>query len=366
MMTYLILRAISTLTPATNPSNALSFAQALIAVDSLNWTTIGVFGGAYNKVIRWSFEKQGLYQAPGSGTPVTTRGQPPQYDVYIDDGRRGEYDFQPFHWNTTAIWNSRMIGGTSHEEPALGETNYAYVKIRNRGTQAANNVRVRGYHTKPGAGLIWPTDFEPLSTAEIPVGTLGPNSTDERTVGPFEWIPTINAYGHDCLLMIVSSDGDPSNIDNFTLGEVIPEWRLVPNDNNIGQRNVSPVPGGGGIGGLMEALDNVSLWIGNPNLKKSVKELRIELPELLASNNWRITLRDSSDTKFELGSGKKREIFLKLYPGKDFEKGQVEKSEDRDIQVLVYADGMLIGGMTYRLDPDIKEPYNKRKPIPAD
>jgi hypothetical protein len=376
MMTYLILRAISTLTPATNPSNALSFAQALIAVDSLNWTTEPVFGGAYNKVIRWSFEKQGLYQAPGSGTPVTTRGQPPQYDVYIDDGRGGEYDFQPVHWNTTTIWNSRMIGGTSHEEPALGEPNYAYVKIRNRGTQAANNVRVRGYHTKPGAGLIWRTDFEPLSTAEIPVGTLGPNSTDERTVGPFEWIPTINAYGHDCLLMIVSSDGDPSNIDNFTLGEVIPEWRLVPNDNNIGQRNVIPVPGRGGLRGLMEGLDNISFWVGNPNLKTSIMELRIKLPKLLASRRWRISFKGSSDTKFKQGSGrrrrrtkfklesgKKREIFLKLHPGKQFKKGEVEKSGDRDIQILLYADDMLIGGMTYRLDPDIKKPFNKRKPI---
>lgn len=366
MMTYLILRAIGNLTEFTNPKYPLGFCERLIAEDKGNWTTEGVYGGAYNKVIRWSFEKQGLYQALGSPTPVTTPGEPPQFDVYINDGRAGEYQFQPVHWKTTTIWNRRNADSkTEHEEPAAGVTNYFYAKIVNRGTETANNVKVRGYHTRPGAGLIWPTDFEPFTTAEINVAALRPNNTEERTVGPFKWTPAINAYGHDCVLMIVSSIGDPSNVDNFTLGEVIPEWRLVPNDNNIGQRNVIPAPGGGGKRGLMEALDNISLWIGNPNFKTSIMELRIKLPGLLASNNWSISFKGLSDNKFELGSGKKREVFLQLHPGKEFEKGQVERLEDRDIDILIYADDMLIGGMTYRLDPDLKEPYNKRQPIPG-
>jgi hypothetical protein len=380
MMTYLILRYIGTLTPATNPDKVEPLAEGLINTDLMDWTTEGVYGGAYNKVIRWSFEKQGLYQAPGSEPPVTTPGQPPEEDVYIDDGRGGEYyPFKPVHWDTTTIWNRRMRdGGTSHEEPALGATNYAYVKIKNRGTYNAYDVKVRGYHTRPGAGLIWPTDFEPLSTPEINIGRLGPNNTEERTVGPFEWTPTINAYGHDCLLMIASSQLDPSNINYFTIGEVIPEWRLVPNDNNISLRNVFPVAAAGGIRGLMEGLDNVSFWVGNPNLKTSIMELQIKLPKLLASKRWRISFKDLSDTKvkhgsgrrrrrrtkFRLESGKKKEILLKLHPGKEFKKEEVEKSKDRDIQILLYADNMLIGGMTYRLDPNIKKPYNKRKPIP--
>jgi len=245
----------------------------------------------------------------------------------------------------------------------LGATNYFYAKVKNRGTQTAYNVRVRGFHTRPGAGFIWPTDFEPFSTAVLSVDPLAPNNTAERIVGPFEWTPAINAQGHDCVLMIVSSPDDATNIDNFTLGEVIPEWRLVPNDNNIAQRNIVPVAGGGGIRGLILSLDNVPLWIGNPNLKTSGMELRIKLPVLLASNNWRISIKDLPDNKFELGSGKKRVIFLEVHPGSEFDKKDVEKLEDRDIQVLVYADDVLIGGMTYRLDPDLKEPYNKRKPI---
>ena len=246
MMLYLILRAVSTLTPATNPDNALGFADALMAVDLLNWTTEGVIGGAYNKVIRWSFEKQGLYQPPGAPLPpnVTSEGAPPPVDVYIDDGRHGEYQFQPTYWNNTSIWNRRMADSmVVHEKPIIGSTNYIYVKIKNRGTEIANNVRVRGYHSKPGAGLLLPDDIQPLTTAELPAGTLAANNTEEKIIGPFEWIPEINANGFDSVFMVVYADNDASNLDNLTVGETIPDWRLVPNDNNIGQRNIVPVQG---------------------------------------------------------------------------------------------------------------------------
>ena len=47
-----------------------------------DWTSEGIFGGAYNKVIRWSFEKQGEFQPIGAPTPVTTPGDPePMYVI---------------------------------------------------------------------------------------------------------------------------------------------------------------------------------------------------------------------------------------------------------------------------------------------
>ena len=92
-----------------------------------------------------------------------------------------------------------------------------------------------------GAGLLLPIDIQPLSTAQIPVGTLAGNNAEEKIIGPFEWTPEINTYGYDSVIMIVSANNDASNINNFTMGETIPDWRLVPNDNNIGQRNMFPV-----------------------------------------------------------------------------------------------------------------------------
>lgn len=244
MSMFLILSAIHTLTPATNPGNALGFANALRTADTFNWTTEGIFGGAYNKVIRWSFEKQGLYQPPGAPRPVTQEGAPPEVDVYIDDGRRGEYQFQADHTRNPSIWNRRAAdSGTTHQEPVAGVTNFAYVRVKNRGTTLAQNVKVRGFHLRPGRAAIWPTDFQPLTTADLAVGTLSPNNQQEKVVGPFAWVPAADALGRDSLLMIVSANNDQSNIDHLTTGESIPDWRLVPNDNNIGMRTVVPVSG---------------------------------------------------------------------------------------------------------------------------
>ena len=76
-------------------------------------------------------------------------------------------------------------------------------------------------------------------------------------------LPTLRAqfnyWGHDCMMMIVSATGDPSNVDNFTAAEFIEDWRLVPNDNNIGQRNVTFAPGGLGGEGLSAGLAGATL-----------------------------------------------------------------------------------------------------------
>src|SRR5262249_12740989 len=59
---YLILRAIGSLTPAHSPDHVAGYAAALMWADAGDWTSEGHAGGAYTKVIRWAFEKQGLYQ----------------------------------------------------------------------------------------------------------------------------------------------------------------------------------------------------------------------------------------------------------------------------------------------------------------
>ena len=355
-MAYLILRTVGTLTPLNNPGHARPFANAMILADAENWTSEGLFGGAYGKVIRWAFEKQGLRfdtPFPAKGT-VTTVGPPPAVDVYIDDGRAGEYPFQPVHWNTTTIWNRKKPdGGLTHQTPKLHKKNYAYVKIKNRGTQTANNVIVRGFHTKPAAGLLWPNDFEAFTTPQLSAGTLGANNSEEKIVGPFEWQPNVNAYGHDCMLMIVSATSDASNIDNFTAGEVIPEWRLVPNDNNIGQRNVNLIPGGGGGGSMMEGLHGFPLWVGNPNPKRAVIDIEVKLPAILVERGWTIGFAGLRSNRFTLRSREQRELTIEVQPGAPFERADVESSDDRDIEINVSADGGPLGGMVYRVDPTL-------------
>ena len=360
MAAYLVLRAIDEFTSGTNPTSALPFCNAMMAVDLLNWTSEGIYGGAYNKVIRWAFEKQGLFQAPATPTPANTAGVPPDQDVYIDDGRAGEYEYQPVHWHTTAIWNRHNQGAVvAHQEPKLNKKNYAYVKIKNRGTQTATGITVRGFHTLPGAGLSWPGDFVEFSPlGGLPVASLGANSSEEVIVGPFEWTPNINAYGHDCILMVVSNAADPANIDHFTPGESIPEWRLVPNDNNIAQRNVVPVPGGGGMGGLVEALDRRFFVVGNPFRAIARMELKVQLPDWLERAGWQLRFADLTGRSFTLKPGEKRVVTLQMQAGRDFTAEDARGSSDRDINIEIQGDGILIGGMTYRVDPDLDKSVN--------
>jgi hypothetical protein len=59
---------------STTLTTAPSYAAALMSADAGTPTFQGIPGGAIGKVVRWAFEKQGLYQPAGAPTPVTTPG----------------------------------------------------------------------------------------------------------------------------------------------------------------------------------------------------------------------------------------------------------------------------------------------------
>jgi len=355
---YLMLRAVSTLTPVSNPSTPEGILAALLAADAGDWTSEGLAGGAYNKVLTWAFEEQDL----GGGAP-------PAVDVYIDDGRGGEYPYQPVHWANGSVWNRRAADGLfGHEEPELGSTNYAYCYVKNRGTSAAANVVVNGYHCKPSAGVTWPIDFDAMTTASVAVGTVNGSDSETVLVGPFEWTPTTNAFGHDCMLMIASATGDPSNVDLLSLGETYADWRLVPNDNNVGQRNVHPVAAGGGLAGLVASLQGKGFWIGNPGRRPALLDVSIALPSVLARAGWEIAVRGLPRPGERAKPGERRLVTFEVRPGRDLDPQEIRRAKDLDIVVTALADGAPVGGMSYRLDPDLKAPHNDGagKPGPAD
>lgn len=352
---YLILRAVATLSPAANPPKVdQGWTQALAAADLGDWTSEGHIGGAYGKVIRWAFEKQGLYQPAGTVPPVTTEGQPPAVDVYIDDGRHGEYQYQPVHWECQAIWNRRHHDGQlTHQDPVVGKTNYAYVKIKNRGTNQATNVVVKAFHANPTIGLVYPTDWTPMTTAQLAAPNVAPNNSAEEIVGPFKWTPT--QLGHECMFMIVSANADPSNVSNFSAGETIPEWRLVPHDNNIGQRNVTPVPFKNDKE-WMKAVGNLRFTLKNPQRRAAKMLLVPTLPRVLVKRGWKLELKSTEGEpirrgSLKLGPGKSAEISMQLIAGEPFTAAEAAKWRDAAIRIEGYADGILIGGMTYPTAP---------------
>lgn len=358
---YLVLNAVGHCSPGDNPATAEAFYNKLKLADDDDWTSEGYAGGAYWKVIRWAFELQGLWRAPGA--PTTDIGAPEAVDLYIDDGRGGEYQYQATHWNNQNVWNRTVADGGMTQDPGVASVpSFAYAKVKNRGTTNANGT-VKLYHCLPGAGLTWPTDFvqaEPL--AGLPTGNVQANNGNEVTIGPFEWTPNVNAYGHDCLLAIVTADGDPSNIDNLEPGQTFQEWRLIPHDNNVGQRNVTLVPGGGGGEALTADLEGAIFFAGNNFNKPADMEFQVDIPKVLAAKGWRLQFAGLPDNTFRLKPGEKREIQIKLVKGTDFTADEIRATIDRNFTVYLYGNGILMGGMTYHVDPDIKEPIGKGRP----
>jgi hypothetical protein len=357
---YLIIKSIgalagSPITPTPEPDD---YADELVAADRLTTNFEGYSGGAMHKVVRWSFEKQGLYQPPGAATPVTAPGAPPDVDVYINDGRNGEYQFRENFWDTTEIWNRRAAdGGTTHEDPVVGSTNFAYVIIRNRGTLPATGITVRGYHSRPMTGLIWPADWAPMTTASLPgPASLAPGAN--AMIGPFEWTP--NTVGHECMLMIVSATGDRSVVDSpggTVTGGSIPHWRLVPHDNNIAQRNVAPIAGFR-TESLIKSLSERVFWIKHPEEAKRpvVVLIDVELPPLLAKLGWDIGLKGVKRPRFTLKPGQQVKVALVATPGKPITPKliQAQRRPPR-IDVNIEMDGIVVGGMTFPIDPKRKE-----------
>lgn len=359
---YLILRAVGQLTPGTNPNNALGLEQALETADAGVWTSTNPTethaGGAYWKVIRWAFEKQGLFKAPGA--PSTAEGAPPPVDVYIDDGRHGEYPFQANHWSCTDIWNRRTVGdgGGVHEEPVVGLTNYAYVRVKNRGTQMATNVVVKGFHCLPGIGLVYPDDWASMTTTQLAIPNLAANDSVGVVVGPFEWTPS--QVGHECMFFSVSANNDPSNIDGRITGS-IPEWRLVPHDNNIGQRNVHPVE----ISLSRDDLRRRLFWLRNPFDRQVPVKLAAHLPSFLRKRGWSLDFISAGGSSFGIKPGATKEIVFALAAGQAIDRSSLPTSAtERTIVVTAEADGIPLGGMTYVIDPDYVDPNKDHPPCP--
>jgi len=353
-MAYLILRTVGSFTQPTNPNNPGSYASAMIAAERGNWTSEDQVGAVYWKVVRWAFEKQGLYQPLGAPTPVVSEGAPPPVDLYIDDGRHGEYPFLAKFWETHDIWNRHEPDGDErHQAPLVCRKNYAYVRVKNRGTHASKGGRVSAYHCRPSAGLVWPDDFEPMTTASLAIPSIAPGG--EMVVGPFEWMP-VNP-GDECMLASVSTGGDRANNDLITglpsAKGPTPVWRLVPSDNNIAMRSLIPVPGGGGRCALEAAFCNRKFWAQNPFAKPARMEIRAVFPPFWESRGWAMSFNNPGGGNFTLGARGAREIRPVLLSGRDFSASELGNAGDVAITIEVLANGLVVGGLSFEPDPNI-------------
>lgn len=373
-MAYLIFRSIGSLatSPVTATPDVGVYATALIGADAGTTSFDGFRGGTHRKVIRWSFERQGWYQPTGAPAPVTTPGAPPAVDIYVDDGRAGQYaPFLENFWETTDIWNLTTPDPATipadHTTPVLDVPNFCYVRVRNRGTSTANNVVVRAYHNRPSTMLVWPGDWQSMTTAELPA-TGGPAISIPPggmvTVGPFEWTPRVE--GHECLLIWATNADDRANADSASLlpcaSGPTPHWRLVPFDNNIAQRNVAPVPGAGRSAGLRAAFARRTFFVDNMSEKPVAVRIELVMPMFLKRLGWRVAIADVKGSTIRLEPRTQRQLRLTLTAGKDFSpEDVVHAKDDIRIRVRTVVNGIVTGGISYELDPRLSEPPVERR-----
>ena len=218
---YLMFHAVPFLAGVV-PNTVDGFATAMQDSDQGTVDFEGSAGGWAHKVVRWSFEKQDHYN-----------GAPPPVDIYIEDGRGGEYEHQQVLDTAPGIWNRhRPDGGTGHETPRSGVENYLYVRVGNRGSEIARNVKVQAYRASANKGATWPGDWAALGDAIAASGPVRPGK--DVIVGPIPWCP--EGCCDERILASATTREDKSNAD--TIAGSLPTHRLALADNNVAMRRM--------------------------------------------------------------------------------------------------------------------------------
>ena len=106
----------------------------------------------------------------------------------------------------------------------------------------------------------------------------------------------------------------------------------------------------------MAALDGAPFLAGNNLNVPGKMELRVELPSVLAKLGWAVRFDGIPDGRFRLEAGEKRHIRLSVKPGKQFSRAEIEGATDRMLTVSLLGNGIVLGGMSYAIDPELKEP----------
>jgi hypothetical protein len=106
----------------------------------------------------------------------------------------------------------------------------------------------------------------------------------------------------------------------------------------------------------VEAFVHRHFWASNPFARPASLEVRAELPSLLSSRGWAITLDNPGGGSFTLGPRASRRISPRLISGQNFTAAEVQAAGRVAIEFVVLADGLVVGGLTYLLVPGMKEP----------
>jgi hypothetical protein len=142
-------------------------------------------------------------------------------------------------WQSEDIWVRNTNDGfvnQVHQNPEYGQTNYLYVRIRNRSAEGSGINKV--YWAFPGTGLAWPASWNQISTQQ-PTGNM---VVGNIVILEYPWNPpNPGTYGssHFCLLSRIETAPFPPWGMEFA--EVTSINTNVRNNNNIVWKNITIV-----------------------------------------------------------------------------------------------------------------------------
>ena len=156
-----------------------------------------------------------------------------------------------------------------------GSDNYLYVRLRNRGGQAATNVDVDVYYADP-ATLILPVDWTWIGRTRLASVPSGNQLTvSDAIVWPSGRIP---ASGHYCFIAIAGNPEDPAPpLAGSGPGALAPanSWdrflELIGRNNNVTWRNFNVVPPDPSPGSPLSAVELPFEMVGPPDQSRSMQ-----------------------------------------------------------------------------------------------
>jgi hypothetical protein len=240
---YLLVRSASLLGPgALVPArSADALVSAMVDADIGTRQPSGdlFLGGCLHKVVRWAFERQGLFATAAPKDNAEGPGVPPTVDLWIMDRRLnakdGGYEPVKLEWPVAQPepdWFADPREGEGVWEDASGNI---HVIVRNRGAEAATDVAVRAWRAPAGPGALRWQPLREHCLATVPSGGAVPAC-----------IPAgLPSSKHYLLVEVSASEQDASNLDRGTSlpcatgtppdqPEAVRD--LVANDNNLALR----------------------------------------------------------------------------------------------------------------------------------
>jgi len=254
---YLIFRAIEMLGQTTPPTRTIEgFVNELMQADTATgaWDVIASWpenvaprtlhriGGCVHKVMRWAFERQGLYATDDPLKTVEGVGKPPAVDIFIANARPRDHGAPPpedgGYWPVPLRWSKTDQPWHASDAGIKLRAGRLVVTVRNRGAQPAQAVSVVCW--------LWPAATAPAPAPTFTsawVATAAPSqNVPPGAAVDFEFAPGVPLTGAKryFVFAVATCAADRANLDPAS-GQPCasidtPLLDLVANDNNLGLR----------------------------------------------------------------------------------------------------------------------------------